>query len=116
MNKPKFHIGQKVVCIDAECSTLDLLRCYTVTSLTLNDLEDAVDYSLDGEEYGWMEERFEDFDTWAGHQKPVKDTLTKREEVLVKALKRIVSDYSRGGFGHFEAKLVAEMALSGLGL
>lgn len=41
---------------------------------------------------------------------------TKREEKLVDALRTIVADYSRGGYGHFQAKLVAQQALEELGL
>jgi hypothetical protein len=74
------------------------------------------------------------YDTWASHQKLVSDAdelfFTKhqvemlqefkkdaleREKKLVEALNTIIADYSRNGYGHFQAKFVAEVALRELG-
>lgn len=168
MSTPKFHVGQQVVCIDAEVSDLDYLRCYVVTGV--EDCLEGIEYYVDNGRHCWMEERFEDYDTWASFQKPVdaatelalaklqivslqankaamlaqiaslkfsrreQETLAsdyvntakglrellaqaaKREDVLINALQCIVADYSRGGYGHFQAKIVAEGALKELGL
>jgi len=74
--KCRFHVGQLVVCKDNVGCGLDLLRCYTVraivsykwpqNSFNLYLKEDASDNA-------YVPSRFEDYDTWASHQKPVDD-------------------------------------------
>lgn len=133
----KFYAGQKVVCMDCEDSDLDLLRCYTVEAVIRYNPDEECELRLEETVGGhtWVESRFEDFDTWASHQKPVSDVveleqckiqiamlqdnkagMTRREEKLVDALRTIIADYSRNGYGHFQAKLVAQQALEELGL
>ena len=109
----KFTVGQKVVCIEAECSSSALahLRCYTVQRVVGGRviLVECRDKVL------WFSEHFEDYDKWASHQVPVASSLTGREQKLVCALRAITSMYE-GDYTLRNARWAAQDVLMEFGL
>ena len=62
MSNKEFYVGQEVVCIDANISSLDLLRHYTIKSKSESFLW------LEDVDTGYHKNRFEDVKEWAARQ------------------------------------------------
>jgi len=84
MPKNKFIAGQKLICVDANgSSTLETGHCY----IAQYDETPTDEIQLVGQDHPWMADRFEDFDIWASHQKPVDDkTELELTRLQVKSL------------------------------
>ena len=93
----KFKVGDKVVCVDPS-QELELLQVYTVALYTHNTDMIALD-EYDNGNGGFYESRFELFDEWAKHQKPVSPEveleLTKHQVVMLQDTKKVLQEHNK---------------------